>query len=142
MRLLGAVKMLAAAADPFLPLQHEICELRGDLLGKEFQKRDAQQEIDLNILPVFGALKSRVQQVREMAFPGANPRWASCLAVWLLSVWLFAIWQLTVGLRKKFEIGVLADEFEKVHTRQLNERWAKENVVMDIVHADGQRAER
>jgi len=50
-RLLGVIKMHAAIADPFLRFQQEICELRGDLLGKEFQHRDTHQQIDFNVLP-------------------------------------------------------------------------------------------
>ncbi len=75
-RLFAAVKMFAAAANPFLPFQHKIRKLRTDFLGKKFQERNPQQQVNLNILPVFRVLKSRVQQVREMPLPCAGFRCA------------------------------------------------------------------
>ena len=38
--------------------------------------------------------------------------------------------------------GVLADEVEKVIARRLNELGAEEDIVVDVVDADGQRSHR
>ncbi len=57
-----------------------------------------------------------------MSLPGARLRWAR----------RFALWLLPVVLCKERKIGVLSDEIEKVRTCQLDESWAKENIVVDI----------
>jgi hypothetical protein len=130
--LFAAVKMLAAAANPFLPLEHEIGELCSDFLRKKFQQRDTKQEINFNIFSEFGSLQPRVQQVRKMPLPGAGLRRPR----------RFAFRELAFGLRQEHQVGILPDELQKVGARQLDKLWAKENVVVNIINANGERAER
>ena len=131
-RSFAAFKMLAAAANPFFPFQHEIRELRADFLRKEFQQRDTQQQVNLNIFSEFCSLQSRLEQVREVPLPGARLRRAR----------RFPLLGLAFGLRKEHEIGVLPDELQKVRARQLDKLRAQKNVVVNIIHPNGQRAQR
>ena len=61
--LLGLLEMPAAAADPLLGLEHEVCELRADFLRQELQQGDAKQQVDFDILLEFRLFEAAVQQV-------------------------------------------------------------------------------
>ena len=47
-----------------------------------------------------------------------------------------------VGLRQEWKIGDLADKFQEVGFRRLHKFGAQENVMMDVIHPNGQSAER
>ena len=54
MRLLGMLEMSAAAANPLLGFEHQVRELRADLLRQELQQSDAQDQVNFDILLIFG----------------------------------------------------------------------------------------
>src|SRR5271165_2414067 len=52
--LLAALEIFAALADPFLPFQNQIGELIGQFLSDEFQQAQPENEINLDVLVIFG----------------------------------------------------------------------------------------
>ncbi len=64
-RLLAALEIFAALADPFLPFQNQVGELIGQFLRDEFQQAQAENEIDLDIFVIFGLGQRALQQVGQ-----------------------------------------------------------------------------
>ena len=141
-RLLGMVEMLAAAADPLLGFEHEVRKLRADFLRQELQQGDAKQQVNLDILLVLGVLEPGVQKVGKLALPGGRLRRTRDPAVGLPAVNLPAVRLRAVGLRKESEIGALPDEFQQVCPARFDESGTQKNVVVDVIHPDGQRPQR
>ncbi len=74
MRLFGALEIFAASANPLLGLQKRMRKLGADLLSQEFQHGDAEQQVELDFLFIFGASQGGLQQLQRLAFPGAGFR--------------------------------------------------------------------
>ncbi len=141
MGLLGAIEMRAASADPLLGFEQEIRKLRADFLREVLQQGHAEQQIDLDIFFVLGFLKPRIEKIGKLPLPGSSLGRACGFSVGLAACGLPPFRLRAVGLRKKRKIGVLADKFQQVRLGRLDKCGTQENVVMDVVHPNGQSAE-
>ena len=139
--MLGMIEMRAASPDPLLGFEQEVRELRADLLREIFQQGHAKEKIDLDIFLVLGLLKPAVQEIGKLAFPGRSLGRARGLPVGLAARGLPPVRLQTVGLGKKRETGGLPDEFQQVSFGRLHKCGAQENIMVDVVHPNGQSAE-
>ncbi len=124
MRLLAALEMLAALADPFLPFQDNVGELIADFRGEKFQQAQAEKEVDLDILVILGLGQGTLQKLRQQLAKRHRIRPSRGA-------------RLHAG--KMHGTGALADQVEEVIAGRLDELRAEEDVVMNIVDADRQR---
>ena len=64
-RLLAALKMFAALANPFLALMDEVRELAAEFRGKEFQNGHTEQQIHLDIFVILGVGQRAMKNVSQ-----------------------------------------------------------------------------
>jgi hypothetical protein len=122
--LLAALEMFAALANPFLAFEDEIGELIADFEGEKFQETQAEEQVDLDVLVKIFLGNRALHEVGEQLAESGVVRTLDGA-------------QLGTGNIGAF--GVLADEVEEVFARGLDEPGAQEHIVVDVVHADGQR---
>src|SRR6267142_1940288 len=122
--LLAAFKMLPALANPLLAFENEIGELIADFDSEEFQQGQAKHKINVDIFVELGLSDGALHEVSEQFAKGGMVR-------------VLHGPQFSAGDVGAF--GVLTDEVKQVLTRRLDEPWTQEHIVVDVVHADGQR---
>ena len=125
--LLGALEILSPAADPLLGFQQQAGELRPDLLGQEFHQGDAEQQVQLDLLLVFGAGDGGLHQFERLALPGSGFR---------------TLGGLGSRLDREGQLRGLPNEFQQVDAGLFAPGRAQVHVVMDVIDTDGERAER
>ncbi len=103
------------------------CWLRSNFRGEEFQQAQAKKEVDLDVLVIFGLRQRALEKLGQQFAKRDGVRPAR---------------RARLHARGLGGIGVLPDEIEEIIAGGLNKLGAEENVVVNIVHADGQRPHR
>lgn len=123
MSLLTAFEMLAALTYPFLAFQNEVGELIANFKGEKLQKAQAEKKIDLDVFVIFGLGKRALENLREQFAKADGIRPAGGAQI---------------DARKKRGTDALTNDIKKILAGSLHELGAQENVVVDVVHSDGQ----
>ena len=120
MRLLAALEVHAARVNPLFALDNQAGELAGDLAKQEFQNGEAIEDVDLDVLGVFGAGQRNLKKLEELLAKarGIGRRGVAPLAI------------------RKIQTGDGANAVEQVLARRLGELRAQINVIVDVVDAD------
>ena len=127
MRLLAALEIFAPLANPFLPFQDEVRKLIGQFLRQEFQQRQPEGKIDLDVFMIF--------RLGEAALQNLGQQFAKRSVIQALRRAQF-------DARKISRVRALPDQVEQIVARGHHELRAEEHIVVDIVHPDRQRSHR
>src|ERR1700694_2178724 len=117
--------MLTALANPFLAFEDQVGKLIADFEGQKFQQAQTEEQVDLNIFMILGLRQRTLQQFGEEFAEGGTVRSSRGAQL---------------DPRKVGSAGALANYVEKISASRLDELGAQEYVVVDVIHADRQRA--
>src|SRR5262249_3231222 len=124
--LLAALEIFPALADPFLALENQICELVAEFGSKKFEQSDAEEQVNFDVLVILGLGQRALQKfAQQLAKAGVVETLDGA--------------KLDAGEIRSARI--LTDQVKQIVARRLDKSRAKENIVVDIVHTDGQRSQ-
>jgi hypothetical protein len=123
--LLAAFEAFAPLANPFFAFEDQVGELISDLQCQKFDQRDPKNAVDFDVLMMFGLGQGALQQFTQ--------QFAKSRVIETLDRPQF-------DAREIRRTRIVTDQVKKIVARRLDEFWAKEDIVVDVVHADGQRS--
>ena len=121
--LLTPLEMLATLSNPLLALQDQVRKLVADLQSQKFQQGQTEQQVDLDIFLVFRFGQRTLQHFRQQS--------PECRGVHRLGA-------TQLDSRQVGSAGILPHQIKQVIPRHLRKFRAQVNVVVNVVHADGQ----
>ncbi len=122
-RLLAALEIFPALPDVLLHVQNHVAELIHKFRGQKFQQRQPEQQVNLNVFLLLRLAQRTLQQFRQ--------QFAKACGINRLGIAEFDAGKIGAA-------GILPDQVKQVIARHLHEFWAKKNVVVNVVHANGQ----
>src|SRR5690242_3843654 len=119
--------MLAALTNVLLAFENKVGKLIPDFESEKLQQGEAKEQVDFDVFVKFGLRNGTLHEIGQKLAEGGMVRSLNGAEFRAGDVGTF---------------GVLANEVKQIFASGLDEPGAQEYVVVNVIHADGQRAHR